>query len=199
MSALEEKIGRPLPDPNNDDSFEWDELCTELGVSCSHPRTTARLLDKLIGHYLESECVNPTFLMNHPKILSPLAKEHTCPSKKGLTERFELFICGMEVSNGYSELNDPIDQNSRFLSQSLAKEKGDVEAQSANQDFVEALEYGLPPTVGCGIGIDRVIMLLSNVHQIRVLFLQTDFYLLLVVLTLFNLLYNNRKSFYFRS
>eukprot|EP00324_Dicrateria_rotunda_P009481 CAMPEP_0206174396 /NCGR_PEP_ID=MMETSP1474-20131121/51925_1 /ASSEMBLY_ACC=CAM_ASM_001110 /TAXON_ID=97495 /ORGANISM="Imantonia sp., Strain RCC918" /LENGTH=223 /DNA_ID=CAMNT_0053583891 /DNA_START=40 /DNA_END=707 /DNA_ORIENTATION=+ len=83
MSALEEKIGEPLPDPNNDDNQEWSALCRRLKVSCPEPRTTARLLDKLIGHYLEPDCVSPTFLVNHPKILSPLAKQH--PTKEGLT------------------------------------------------------------------------------------------------------------------
>ena len=99
------------------DSAQWDALCTRLGVKCAQPRTTARLLDKLIGHYLEVDCVNPTFLIHHPRILSPLAKQHRCPTKAGLTERFELFINGMEISNGYSELNDPEEQLARFQSQ----------------------------------------------------------------------------------
>mgnify|MGYP005994101005 CR=1 FL=1 len=97
------------------DSKEWDALCKRLNVKCSSPRTTARLLDKLIGHYLEPDCVSPTFLTNHPRILSPLAKQHR--GNPELTERFELFIDGMELSNGYSELNDPVEQFRRFQSQ----------------------------------------------------------------------------------
>lgn len=167
MSELQERIGRPLPDPNSEDSSEWSELCTELGVACPEPRTTARLLDKLIGHYLEGECISPTFLINHPQILSPLAKQHRDKTKIGLTERFELFIDGMELSNGYTELNDPQEQLRRFNSQLLARQQGDAEAQPSNLEFVEALEHGLPPTTGCGIGVDRLVMLFANVQQIR--------------------------------
>ncbi|KAI5186096.1 lysyl-tRNA synthetase, class II [Nematocida homosporus] len=149
-----------------------DRLCTERGVMCRAPRTTARLLDKLVGEYLESKCVNPTFLMNHPKIMSPLAKEHR--SRKGVTERFELFMLGKEVCNAYTELNDPFDQRQRFEQQARDKSAGDEEAQEIDEDFCTALEYGMPPAGGWGIGIDRLVMMLTGAPNIRdVLFFPT--------------------------
>ncbi|KAI5192083.1 lysyl-tRNA synthetase, class II [Nematocida sp. AWRm77] len=149
-----------------------DGLCREKKIKCSAPRTTARLLDKLVGVYLESKCHNPTFLMNHPKIMSPLAKEHR--ARKFVTERFELFMLEKEVCNAYTELNDPFDQRERFEQQARDKSAGDEEAQMVDENFCTALEYGMPPAGGWGIGIDRLVMMLTGVGNIRdVLFFPT--------------------------
>lgn len=123
------------------------------------------MLDKLVGHFLEPLCVNPTFIMNHPQIMSPLAKYHR--TNPLLTERFELFICGREYANAYTELNNPIVQLECFEKQAKDKANGDSEAQPNDYDYVKALEYGLPPTGGLGIGIDRLIMLLTNQSYIK--------------------------------
>lgn len=142
-----------------------DEICRSRNVQCKSPRTAARLLDKLAGKYLESNCQNPTFLMNHPKIMSPLAKEHR--EKKGLTERFELFLLGKEICNAYTELNNPFDQRERFEQQARDKSAGDEEAQEIDEDFCTALEYGMPPAGGWGLGIDRLVMMLTGAQNIR--------------------------------
>jgi lysyl-tRNA synthetase class II len=107
----------------------------------------------------------PTFLVDHPHIMSPLAKHH--PTKEGMTARFELFVAGKEICNAYSELNDPTEQRARFQAQAEARKLGDGEAQVADEPFCESLEYGLPPTAGWGIGIERLVMLLSRTHHIR--------------------------------
>ncbi|KAI5180015.1 lysyl-tRNA synthetase, class II [Nematocida sp. AWRm80] len=149
-----------------------DRLCVENNVQCKAPRTSARLLDKLVGEFLETQCHNPTFLINHPKIMSPLAKEHR--ERKSVTERFELFVLGKEVCNAYTELNDPFDQRRRFEQQAMDKSAGDEEAQEIDEDFCTALEYGMPPAAGWGIGIDRLTMMLTGAHNIRdVLFFPT--------------------------
>ncbi|KAK9931700.1 hypothetical protein M0R45_018967 [Rubus argutus] len=120
------------------------EACKKFDIKCSPPETTARLLDKLVGHFLEETCVNPAFIINHPEIMSPLAKWHR--SKPGLTERFELFINKHEVCNAYTELNDPVVQRRRFAEQLKDRQSGDDEAMALDETFCTALEYGLPPT-----------------------------------------------------
>ncbi|XWV25988.1 lysine-tRNA synthetase [Tupanvirus soda lake] len=141
------------------------KICEERNVKCTDPKTIPRLLDKLVGEYLEPLCSNPTFIINHPQIMSPLAKYHR--DNKLLTERFELFIVGKEYANAYTELNDPVVQRACFDKQSQDKASGDTEAQIPDDDFVKALEYGLPPTGGLGIGIDRLVMLLTNQSAIK--------------------------------
>ncbi|CAN9331135.1 unnamed protein product [Alternaria alternata] len=120
---------------------------------------------KLVGVYIESRITNPTFIMNHPKLMSPLAKTHR--SIPGLTERAEAFVCGFEICNLYSELNDPFEQRDRFLEQARQKAQGDDEAQGIDEEFVKALEYGMPPTAGCGPGLDRIMMFLTNNYTIK--------------------------------
>lgn len=129
------------------------------------PHSLPRVLDKLIGTYIEPQCINPTFVMHHPLAMSPLAKK--CSSDPFITERFELFINGKEVCNAYTELNDPFDQKARFEDQVAQSTSGDDEAMKMDLGFITALEYGLPPTAGWGIGIDRFIMFLTNAANIR--------------------------------
>eukprot|EP01060_Flectonema_neradi_P024707 TRINITY_DN335_c0_g1_i2.p1 TRINITY_DN335_c0_g1~~TRINITY_DN335_c0_g1_i2.p1 ORF type:complete len:593 (+),score=157.30 TRINITY_DN335_c0_g1_i2:49-1827(+) len=141
------------------------DLVTKAGVECAPPETNARLLDKLVDHYLESQCVSPTFICDHPKVMSPLAKWHR--NNSDWTERFELFVMRKEVANAYTELNSPITQRERFESQMKDKDAGDDEAQPIDEGFITALEYGLPPTAGWGLGIDRLTMMLTNQMNIK--------------------------------
>ena len=167
---LEKILGVKLPAPDTLDTPEarnvFDKIAREKNVDCPEPRTTARLLDKLVGEYLESQFINPTFLIGHPQIMSPLAKWHR--SISGLTERFELFAVKREIANAYTELNDPLTQKRRFEQQAADKAAGDDEAQLIDDNFVTALQYGLPPTGGWGMGIDRLTMLLTDSHNIKV-------------------------------
>eukprot|EP00698_Gefionella_okellyi_P014596 TRINITY_DN404_c0_g2_i1.p1 TRINITY_DN404_c0_g2~~TRINITY_DN404_c0_g2_i1.p1 ORF type:complete len:1232 (+),score=353.70 TRINITY_DN404_c0_g2_i1:56-3751(+) len=142
-----------------------DGLCVRFEVDCPSPRTTARLLDKLVGDFLEVDCLNPTFIIDHPVIMSPLAKNHRTTA--GLTERFELFINYHELANAYTELNHPLTQRERFKEQAAAKASGDDEAMMVDETFCTSLEYGLPPTAGWGMGIDRLTMLLANQETIK--------------------------------
>ncbi|XP_060894451.1 lysine--tRNA ligase isoform X1 [Labrus mixtus] len=166
---LEKIMGVKFPPSDSYDSAEtrkfFDDLCAQKGVECPSPRTTARLLDKMVGDYLEVTCINPTFIIDHPQIMSPLAKWHR--SEKGLTERFELFVMKKEVCNAYTELNDPIRQRELFEQQAKAKAEGDDEAMFIDETFCTALEYGLPPTAGWGMGIDRLTMFLTDSNNIK--------------------------------
>jgi lysyl-tRNA synthetase class 2 len=130
-----------------------------------HEETWARLVDYLLSHFVEPTLTEPTFLMDYPVELSPLAKRHR--SEEGVVERFEAFAGGMEFANAFTELNDPDDQRARFEEQKRAAAAGDDEAQPFDEDFVEALEHGMPPTGGIGIGIDRLVMLLTGRSTIR--------------------------------
>ncbi|XP_078176382.1 lysine--tRNA ligase-like [Carex rostrata] len=155
--------------PNDLSSEETNKYligaCAKFDVKCPPPQTTARLLDKLVGHFLEETCVNPTFIINHPEIMSPLAKYHR--ERPGLTERFELFINKHELCNAYTELNDPVVQRQRFEEQLKDRQSGDDEAMALDETFCTALEYGLPPTGGWGLGIDRLAMLLTDSQNIK--------------------------------
>jgi lysyl-tRNA synthetase, class II len=141
------------------------QLCVKHQVECPPPRTTARLLDKLVGQFLEEDCINPTFICDHPQIMSPLAKYHR--SEPGLTERFELFVMKKEICNAYTELNDPVVQRERFEQQASDKAAGDDEAQMVDENFCTALEHGLPPTGGWGMGIDRFTMFMTDANNIK--------------------------------
>jgi len=141
------------------------KVCQERNINCGEPRTTARLLDKLVGEYIEPRCINPTFITDHPEIMSPLAKYHR--SMPGMTERFELFVNGKEICNAYTELNNPRVQRERFDQQAKDKERGDDEAQLIDENFCTSLELGLPPTGGWGMGIDRVCMFLTDQINIK--------------------------------
>ncbi|CAI5442465.1 unnamed protein product [Caenorhabditis angaria] len=167
--GLAAELGVTLPDPatlhTEEARLAFDKLCRDKNVDCSEPRTTARLLDKLVGEYLESKCISPTFLIGHPQIMSPLAKWHR--NTPGLTERFELFAVTREIANAYTELNDPITQRQRFEQQAKDKDAGDDEAQVIDETFCNALEYGLPPTGGWGMGIDRLTMILTDNNNIK--------------------------------
>ena len=148
-----------------------DKLAKQHAVDCSNPRSSARLIDKLCGAFLEDKCINPTFIIDHPQLMCPLAKYHR--SEAGLAERFELFINKTEYCNAYTELNDPVVQRKFFEQQMNAKAQGDEEAQGYDETFVTALEHGLPPTAGWGLGIDRMCMLLTDhALSIQVFFLK---------------------------
>ncbi len=139
--------------------------CAQLKIECPPPQTSARLLDKLVDYFIETTIINPSFIIEHPEIMSPLAKYHR--NKCEVTERFELFVAGKELCNAYTELNNPKIQRERFITQLIDKDKGDPEAMDYDKDFCQSLEYGLPPTGGWGLGIDRLTMFLTNSNQIK--------------------------------
>lgn len=140
-------------------------LLDKFNIKCPVPATNGRMLDKLVGHFIEETCINPTFIINHPQMMSPLAKYHR--SKPGLTERFEAFVCKHEILNAYTELNDPVEQQLRFVEQAKQKAQGDDEAQLVDWAFIKSLRYGLPPTGGWGMGIDRMVMFLTDNYNIK--------------------------------
>ena len=155
----------PMPLESDEANAYLRATCERLGVETNPPLTTARLLDELTATYLESQCMNPGFICDHPKIMSPLAKYHR--AKPDMTERFELFVNKRELCNAYTELNDPVVQRERFADQAKQKDAGDDEAQIIDETFCEALEYGLPPTGGWGLGVDRLTMLLTDTANIK--------------------------------
>ena len=169
IPELEQKLGVTFPEATQLDTELGNkflsDLCVKHEVECPAPRTSARLLDKLVAEFVEVNCIDPTFITEHPIIMSPLSKWHR--SKVGLTERFELFVSRKEVVNGYTELNDPFIQRQRFEQQAKAKAAGDDEAQAIDEIFCNALEYGLPPTGGVGVGIDRLAMFLTDSNNIK--------------------------------
>uniref|UniRef100_A0ACD5ZCA6 Uncharacterized protein n=1 Tax=Avena sativa TaxID=4498 RepID=A0ACD5ZCA6_AVESA len=169
VQGLEAMAKLEIPEDlsSNETNKYLRDACAKYDVKCPQPQTTARLLDKLVGHFLEPTCVKPTFIMNHPEIMSPLAKPHRDKSRAGLTERFELFINKHEVCNAYSELNDPVLQRQRFEKQLKDRQSGDDEAMALDETFCTALDYGLPPTGGWGLGIDRLTMLLTDSQNIK--------------------------------
>ncbi|KAF8626804.1 hypothetical protein AX17_006461 [Amanita inopinata Kibby_2008] len=169
ITTLEEKLGVKFPpgeELHTEETNKWlKELLVKHDVECSEPRTNARMLDKLVGEFIEPLCVSPAFIVGHPQVMSPLAKWHR--SRPGLCERFEGFMCGKEFCNAYTELNDPFEQRLRFEEQVRQKEQGDEEAQGIDETFIDALEHGLPPTGGWGLGIDRLVMFLTDSTNIK--------------------------------
>ncbi len=144
---------------------ELRTFAKSIGINVDETMGKGKLIDEIFGEKCEGNFIQPTFITDYPIEMSPLTKKHR--DKEGLTERFELMVCGKEIANSYSELNDPIDQRERFEEQMRLSEKGDDEAMFIDQDFLRALEYGMPPTAGLGIGMDRLIMFLTNNASIQ--------------------------------
>jgi lysyl-tRNA synthetase class 2 len=136
-----------------------------LGVELEDSAGPGRIIDEIFSERVEDKLIQPTFITDYPLELSPLAKKHR--TEAGLVERFELYINGQEIANAFSELNDPIDQKERFMEQANLRARGDDEAMTFDEDYIETLEYGMPPTAGLGIGIDRLTMLLTGAESIR--------------------------------
>ena len=141
------------------------EICLGLGIQVDLSMGRGKLIDEIFGSKVEGNLIQPTFIINHPIEMSPLAKKHR--DIKNVAERFELFINGKEIGNAYSELNDPIDQKERLNAQLKLANRGDSEAMTMDKDFIRALEFGMPPTSGLGIGIDRLVMLMTNQNSIQ--------------------------------
>lgn len=162
LDAIKEKTGYDLDGKSED---EIREICHKLNMEIDDTMGKGKLIDEIFGEFCEGTFIQPTFITDYPVEMSPLTKMHR--SKPGLTERFELMIGGKEAANAYSELNDPIDQELRFQDQLRLSEKGDDEAMFIDQDFLRALQYGMPPTSGIGIGIDRLAMLITGQTTIQ--------------------------------
>ncbi|WP_288966066.1 lysine--tRNA ligase [uncultured Prevotella sp.] len=162
LDAIKEKTGF---DCNGKTEEEIRAFCLEKGMEVDETFGKGKLIDELFGEFCEGTFIQPTFITDYPVEMSPLTKMHR--SKPGLTERFELMVNGKELANAYSELNDPIDQENRFVDQMKLADKGDDEAMIIDKDFLRALQYGMPPTSGIGIGIDRLVMLMTGKTYIQ--------------------------------
>ena len=162
LTAIQDHTGHNLAGMSED---EVREIAKKLDIDVDDSMGLGKLIDEIFGETCERHYVQPTFIIDYPKEMSPLTKEHR--TNPALTERFELMVNGKELANAYSELNDPIDQRERFEEQLQLSEKGDDEAMFIDQDFLRALEYGMPPTSGIGIGVDRLVMLMTNNASIQ--------------------------------
>ena len=162
LEAIKEKTGHDL---NGKSEEEIREVCKQLGLEIDDTMGKGKLIDEIFGEFCEGTFIQPTFITDYPVEMSPLTKKHR--TNPALTERFELMVNGKELANAYSALNDPIDQEERFQEQLRLSEKGDDEAMFIDQDFLRALQYGMPPTSGIGIGIDRLVMLMTGQTQIQ--------------------------------
>ena len=162
LDAIKEKTGF---DCNGKSEDEIRQFCQQKGMEVDETMGKGKLIDELFGEFCEGTFIQPTFITDYPVEMSPLTKMHR--SKPGLTERFELMVNGKELANAYSELNDPIDQEERFKEQMRLADKGDDEAMIIDHDFLRALQYGMPPTSGIGIGIDRLVMLMTGKTYIQ--------------------------------
>ena len=162
FDAIQENTGIDISEK---DEAGLREVCKQLNIDVSPTIGKGKLIDEIFGATSEHKFIQPTFIIDYPVEMSPLTKKHR--NKKGLVERFELMVNGKEIANAYSELNDPIDQRERFEEQVKLMERGDDEAMFIDYDFLRALEYGMPPTSGIGIGIDRLVMLMTNQPSIQ--------------------------------
>ena len=162
LEAIKEKTGYDLDGKSED---EIREICKKLNMEIDDTMGKGKLIDEIFGEFCEGTYIQPTFITDYPVEMSPLTKKHR--TNPNLTERFELMVNGKELANAYSELNDPIDQEERFQDQLRLSEKGDDEAMFIDQDFLRSLQYGMPPTSGIGIGIDRLVMLMTGQTQIQ--------------------------------
>ncbi len=162
LEAIKEKTGYDLDGKSED---EIREICKKLNMEIDDTMGKGKLIDEVFGEFCEGTYIQPTFITDYPVEMSPLTKKHR--TNPNLTERFELMVNGKELANAYSELNDPIDQEERFQDQLRLSEKGDDEAMFIDQDFLRSLQYGMPPTSGIGIGIDRLVMLMTGQTQIQ--------------------------------
>ena len=162
LEAIKEKTGYDLNGKSED---EIREICKKLNMEIDDTMGKGKLIDEIFGEFCEGTYIQPTFITDYPVEMSPLTKKHR--TNPNLTERFELMVNGKELANAYSELNDPIDQEERFQDQLRLSEKGDDEAMFIDQDFLRSLQYGMPPTSGIGIGIDRLVMLMTGQTQIQ--------------------------------
>jgi len=160
--AIEEYTGTNISEMTEEELFDFAK---SIHVDVDKSMGRGKLIDEIFGEKCESDMIQPTFITDYPVEMSPLAKKHR--SKEGLVERFEAICNGKEICNGFSELNDPIDQRARFQEQLDLGKRGDDEAMLLDEDFLRALEYGMPPTVGIGIGMDRLTMILTNQNSIQ--------------------------------
>ena len=162
IDAIKEHTGIDITGMNEE---QLRDVCKQLGIETDETMGKGKLIDEIFGEKCEGNYIQPTFITDYPIEMSPLTKRHR--NNPDLTERFELMVNGKELANAYSELNDPIDQRERFMEQLRLSEKGDDEAMFIDQDFLRALEYGMPPTAGIGIGMDRLVMLMTNQTTIQ--------------------------------